>query len=78
MMVVATKEKQYEVDFVLDRLQEYVSKFRTKGDAAEALGVGRIFLWRVLEKKSPPTNAILEKIGFHVERKTVHVYTRLL
>lgn len=72
-----SKSKQYDQHEVLDILKTHCDTFQTRQDAAEALGVNRVFLWRVLEGKTPPTIPMLEKIGFKRERKTTYVYTRL-
>ena len=71
-MDYASEYREYDHKEVLDKLKEFCDRYPTRGDAAEALGVGRVFLWKVLEGQVIPTEAILEKIGF--TRKRVITY----
>jgi hypothetical protein len=68
---------EYEHEEVINKLKQFVESFPTKGEAAKFLGVGRVFLWRVLDGQAPPSNSILKHIGFEVEHKTIHVYKKL-
>jgi DNA-binding phage protein len=77
-MMIATTTALYNQEDVIAALNEFIAKYRTRGEAATALGVGRVFLWRVLKGESPPSDTILQHIGFKVERKEVtYVYSKL-
>jgi hypothetical protein len=71
-MVAETKD--YTQEEVVNKLKEYIAKFPTRGEAADALNVGRVFLWRVLEGKANPTPAILRELGFTRERHIFYTY----
>lgn len=69
--------KQYNAEEVLEELHRFCSKFRTKGEAADALGVNRVFLWRVEEGKSPPSERILTVLGFTSKRTITYSYQKV-
>ena len=68
--------KEFNEEAVVAVLQEFVDAFPTRGKAAQALGVTRPFLWKVLEGKVRPTESILAKLGFKRERKITYVYIK--
>lgn len=68
---------EYSHEQILEKLKEYCDRFPLRADAADALGVNRVFLWRVLEGKSPPTVPMLAKIGFKRERQVIYTYKQI-
>lgn len=73
--MTANKE-EYGLDIVLDELKQFVNKFPTRTEAAGALGIGRVFLWRILDRQIPPTDNILKHIGFERERIVTYKYRK--
>jgi hypothetical protein len=66
--------EQYQLDDVIHKLENYCAKYPTKGEAAVSLGVSRVFLWRVLNKETVPTDSILKHIGMKRERHVSYTY----
>ena len=66
-----------DLDEVMLKLKEFCNKFPTREEAATALGVSRVFLWKVLEGQANPTQPILAKIGFRRERIITYAYYRV-
>jgi hypothetical protein len=71
------KDKDFTLEEVLAKLEEYTATFPTRNAAAEHFGVNRVFLWRVLEGKQTPTEAMLEKIGIKRERQITYTFTNI-
>lgn len=69
--------QEYSEEYVIERLNEYVSTFPQVKDAADALGVTRAYLWKVRSGKTPPPESILTKLGFKRERTLKYVYRKL-
>lgn len=65
---------KHTLEDVIAELERYVDSFPTKGDAANALGVSRAYLWRVLNERTDPPPSILEKIGYRKERVISYEY----
>lgn len=68
--------ERFSIDQVIADLQAFVDTFPTKQEAADALGVGRLFLWRVLNKQRNPTDTILKNIGYRKEREIKYYYIK--
>ena len=75
--MIAIKDHEYTQEHVINVLQGYVDKYPNRAEAAEALGVNRVFLWRVLKGTQQPSASMLEKIGYTKERKITYVYKRV-
>jgi hypothetical protein len=69
--------KEYTQEEVVAELQKFCDKFSTRGEAATALGVGRVFLWKVLNGATNPTESILDKLGFKRERVITYKYSKV-
>jgi DNA invertase Pin-like site-specific DNA recombinase len=61
---------------VLQELAHFVSQFNTQEEAARALEISRVFLWRILNNKKPPSTKVLEKLGFIREVRQAEFYFR--
>lgn len=64
----------YSEKEVLKELEAFVAKYPTKKQAADALGVNRVFLWNVQEGKSRLTESMLSKLGFKRKRLITYTY----
>jgi hypothetical protein len=71
---IVAKIEEIGIDKVLLKLKEHCQQFPTKEAAAESLGVGRVYLWKLLSGETRPSNSVLEQIGFRKERRIVHYY----
>jgi len=75
---MTAKTQYFTQDQIINELKQYVSGFRTKGEAADALGINRVYLWRILEKQVPPSDAVIKQIGYKIADKiTTYTYARL-
>ena len=61
---------------VVEAIRKHCDQFHTKQEAADSLEVSRVFLWKVLEGKVPPTTLMLEKLGYKRERIITYNYTK--
>ena len=61
---------------VLQELKDFVSRFPTQEEAAAKLEISRVFLWRVINGHKPPSQKILEKLGFYKEVRQAEFYYR--
>lgn len=57
-------------------LESYIKDFKTVEEAAESLGVSRVFLWMVRNRKKLVSETILKKLGFTRTIETVIVYSK--
>lgn len=57
-------------------LRKYIETFQTQEEAAASLGVSRIFLWKVLNRKKPFPATMLEKLGYEREVERVNTYIK--
>lgn len=69
--------KETDLNEVMDKLKEFCNKYPTREDAAKALNVSRVFLWKVLEGQANPTQPILARIGFKRERVISYTYYKV-
>jgi predicted DNA-binding protein (UPF0251 family) len=60
----ANDEGEVSREDVLGELRMYCSRFTTQEEAAQSLGISRVFLWRVMNGKKPPSAKLLEKLGY--------------
>ena len=61
---------------IIDIIKAHCDRFPTRQAAADSLDVSRVFLWKVLEGRVPPTNSMLEKLGYIGERKISYTYRK--
>jgi DNA invertase Pin-like site-specific DNA recombinase len=59
---------------VISKLSQFVSGFETQQDAADELEISRVFLWRILNEKKPPSAKVLERLGFLKQVKQIEMY----
>lgn len=70
-------KKEYTEEEVITILEGFCDHFKRRSDAAKALGIGRVFLWRVLEGHIKPTDSILQHVGLKREKETIYRYKAL-
>lgn len=73
-MASATSDTEPDI---LGDLNAYVDRFNTKKEAADYFDVSRVFLWKVLKGHVPPTESMLEKIGYIRERTITYTYKKV-
>jgi hypothetical protein len=73
--MVSVSEDIKEQD-IIDIIKTHCDTFATRQAAADSLDVSRVFLWKVLEGHVPPTNPMLDKLGYVRERKITHTYRK--
>lgn len=66
--VTVIEENLEEVEAALQALLE---QYPSKNDAAKALGVNRIFLWKMINRHRPISDTVLNAIGY--ERKVTRI-----
>lgn len=66
----------YTREHVVEELERYVQQFPTQEAAARHLDISRVFLWRVLNKRQPPSAKVLQKLGFVKEARQLEFYLR--
>lgn len=65
------------LDGFLKELQEYVDKnFDTRDEAAAKFGVGRNFLWAVIDGSKRPNDKMLEVLGYKRTKVTTTTYEK--
>ena len=57
-------------------LESYIKGFKTVEEAADSLGVSRVFLWMVRNRKKLVSETILQKLGFTRTIETVVTYVK--
>lgn len=75
--MVASATKVITETDILSDLKAYVERFDTKKEAADSFEVSRVFLWKVLKGNVPPTESMLDKLGYKRERTITYTYKKV-
>lgn len=58
-------------------LRKRLESFPSRQDAADSLGVSRVFLWKMIKRKRPISDNVLKKLGFERRVTRIHTYVRM-
>lgn len=76
LKVVNTTVIENNREIVVQAINEFVGKYPSKADAADALGINRVYLWKMIKGDKPISENVLEKLGFQVEVQKVKTYSK--
>lgn len=75
--LVKQEVKQENLEKAIEALEQFVDGFPTKQEAADSLGVSKVYLWRMLTGKRPLSESVLNRIGWAVKTtKTMTYYIK--